>query len=85
MSIAISSRDDKAEQVDLLRRLLQRFLFPGVLNMDAREAILTHLEWIKRQRDIHVECRLETIPELAATKINITITHSAQGPVKHHA
>lgn len=85
MPIAISSREDKDEQVDLLRRLVQRYLFPGMLNMKDRHAVLEHLEWIKRQRDIIGECKLETVPELQMTRFTLTITHTPQGKVKQHA
>lgn len=85
MGIAISSREDKAETVDLLRRLVLRFIFPGVLNLETREAILNHLNWIKAQPGLVVNAELQTIPELQSTKITFMVSHMPQGPVKHDA
>lgn len=84
MTIAITSKEEKSETVDLLRRLITRFIFPGLLNLSEREAILGHMEWIKRQPGMFVDTRFETISELQATKITFTISHTPQGPVKHH-
>lgn len=75
MAITISSREDKSEQTDLLRRIIQRYLFPGVLNLGSREAILRHLDWISQQKQIVIQCELRTLPEIQTTKIEILITH----------
>ncbi len=85
MSVAITSKEDKADTVDLLRRLILRFIFPGLTDMATREAILAHFNYLRARPGLFVDTKLEIIPELQATKITFLVSHTPQGPVKHHA
>lgn len=74
MTLTLSSRRDKAPILDLLRKVLIEFLFPGTTPTQ-REAILTHLAWIERHKDtMFVSCNLETVPELLLTKITLSVS-----------
>lgn len=78
MSITLS-RTNQAEVLDLLRKLLQEVAFQH-LSVDQRGAVIEHLSWLKAQKEISVSCRLETVPELALTKIGFDISPTPQGP-----
>lgn len=73
MPIAIANKSDKDEAIELLRKVLQAYLFQG-LSEKQKEDILTHLLWMRnRSGTLNIECKLEAIPELELTKVDLRI------------
>jgi len=74
MPLALSSRRDKAPILDLVRKVLIEFLFPGTTPAQ-REAVLSHLEWINRHKEtMFISCELKTVPELQLTQVTLNIS-----------
>ena len=65
--------------MDLIRRNLQLFLFRGIAQ-PAREAILSHLEWMTRQKEVlNCTCKLETKPDTQTTIVTLELSfHKVQ-------
>lgn len=76
MPVSFSGKIEKGEQVGLLRRVIQTFLFPNT-TIDQRSKIIEHFSWMDMQKtDMRVSCRLETVPELLLTRIVVEISYT---------
>lgn len=77
----IFSDDQKRRGINLIRRVLEAFIFVGLPRPD-QEKIMAHVDWMKTNpADMHVTCKLETIPETHTTIITIATTFQPSGPV----
>ncbi len=74
MSIALASKQDKAEAVDLIQRICQHFIFHGIQPSE-REAVLNYFAWMRQQKGVlDVQCEFRTIPQLRRTRLTIETT-----------
>lgn len=76
MVLSLADKRDKDEAHNLFQRIFQTFMF-RLLTQPKREAILTHLKWMRGQtQPMNVTCKLETMPELGLTHIVIDVTYA---------
>lgn len=82
MTLTLSTKSDKSEVIDTIRRVLQLVTFPFV-GQAQREAILQHFDWMKRQSgDLYNNCKIETVPELQLTRITIELSFGQLPPME---
>ena len=82
MTQILSTKSDKSEVVDSLRKLLQLVTFPFIGEAN-RSAILQHFDWMKRQPgNLYNNCKIETVPELQLTRITLELSFGALPPME---
>lgn len=81
MTLRLAARQAKEELIDNLRRLLHAILFPH-LDMAQRDAVMEWVAWMKRQPgEMSVNCKFETVPELALTRVVIETSFAPLEPM----
>lgn len=81
MPLTFPSKRDKHEQIDLIRRLFQAWLFPHT-TPDQRQALLTYLTWMKDQTEtLTLSCTFESFPERRGARVVIDTTFGPKVPV----
>ena len=69
MTAVIGNKQDKTRSIALLEEIITRFVLAGV-KPDQAFAIGQHMTWLhKHPADLHVNCKLETVPELQLTRV----------------
>lgn len=82
MTIRIPNQD-KSQSISLIEKVIDRFCLVGI-SYNHKLALREHLAWMRRQpSDMNVNFKLETVPELAMTRIVLEIGFGPIPPIKN--
>jgi hypothetical protein len=80
MSLVLTNTADKAKSIDVIRLLMEQFMFP-VVDPAARRNLIEHIAWMRRQvPDMKVDLEFETFPATQTTIIQLAISFAGNAP-----